>query len=426
MSRLPIIIISVIGIIVLIVVLAFFGILPGRKDSQGPVTLTFWGFGDDESVWAEVIARFKDANPNISVAYLRFPEETYEDMLINRLAEGRGPDIFMLKSSWLRSHRDKMYPLLQSRLGFSSRDFEQLFVDGVIHDLQTKEGEILGFPLFLDTLGLFYNKDLFNASGIATFPKNWDEVADASQKITRRSPAGEISRSGIAMGAFHNIEHAFEIVSALMLQSGDLIIRIGAKDEVSLGAASVDAFTLYTSYATPGTKNFSWSLRTQASSLDAFAEGKAGMVLGFWQDRARIVAKNPHLNFGVLPFPQQKNAPVSLTYGSYMFSTVSRMSLHPEEAWKFVLFASTGDAIVSYLEAIDQIPARRDLLSQGGKSSERDIFYRQALIAKTWPVPDEKKTKNLFKEAVDAVIAQKTPPTEAMNRMREQLSLLIQ
>ena len=175
MEKRQLIVIGSIGGVVLILLLIVFGILPGLRSARPvPVSLEFWGFGDDVEVWREIILSFHEKLPHIEVTYHRFPEETYEETLVNRLAAGTGPDVFMLKNSWVTKHKDKIYPMPPGT-EYSVREFQQNFVDVASQDLLTQDGQILGMPIFVDTLALFYNKDLLNAAGIASPPKDWDE-----------------------------------------------------------------------------------------------------------------------------------------------------------------------------------------------------------------------------------------------------------
>ena len=62
-----------------------------------PVQLVYYKLFDDEDVMNPLIAKFQATHPNISVRYRKFEDvEAYEDLLLNEMAEGEGPDIFPL------------------------------------------------------------------------------------------------------------------------------------------------------------------------------------------------------------------------------------------------------------------------------------------------------------------------------------------
>ncbi|QQG45613.1 MAG: extracellular solute-binding protein [Candidatus Sungiibacteriota bacterium] len=410
------------GLVAVILILALAGILPGRKTAKPqPATLEFWGLKDDDLLWRPILEKFRKEKPHLTVNYRRFDEISYEENLINKMAEGRGPDIFFLKNSWVEKHRDKILPLPQEVLKFTVKDFQKTFVDVASQDLTTSDNQILGLPLFVDTLALFYNKDVFNAGGVAETPKTWGELEAVAKNLTKKTAAGDITKSGVALGGSSNIEHALEILSAFVLQGGDKIIN-RANMALELGAPSREALDFYTSFANAKNPNFSWTLR-QPKSLDAFSQELTAMALGFADDLPRVKAKNPHLNFGVSFLPQRADAKTFVTYGSYFFPTVSRLSNNPLPAWEFILFAASADSSEIYTKNSGKPPARRDLLAKNAAALELDIFYRQALTAKSWPITDEKITRRLFEDTIESVVTGGNTTDTALNRLREKLSL---
>ena len=234
-----------IGVLAVFVLLIFFGV--GRRPpTPAKAALEFWGIQDDEENWREVIQDFQEEFPSFSINYRRFEESSYEDLLINRLAEGKGPDIFVLKNSWVTKHKDKLYPLPQELLRFSGRDFQNTFVDAAADDLLSGSGEIIGLPIFIDTLALFYNKDIFNSAGIAFAPKTWDDVILTSRKLTQKNQLGEIQKPGFAFGTIANTEHFFEILSSLILQKGENIIS-NKTGQIDIGPKTAEIIDFYNS-----------------------------------------------------------------------------------------------------------------------------------------------------------------------------------
>lgn len=420
MSRTQLFIFSSLGVLVIIAGLIFFG--PARKPAAPPeASLTFWGVRDDDRVWRDIIQKFKEKNPHLDVTYQRFDEATYEAVLINRLAENRGPDVFMLKNSWLLEHRDKITPLTDV-FRISTRNISDSFVDEAATTLTSSDGRIFGLTTHLDTLLLFYNKDIFNTAGIASPPQTWEEVETVSRATARTTPAGDVTRAGIALGSSEKTEYAFEILSALMLQRGAAVVNRNT-GQIELGRQAEEALRFYASFADIRNDNYSWRDGAR-TSLEAFAEGNAAMAIGFAQDITRIRARNPHLNLGLASFPQMEGAKVAIAYPEYFFLTVSKLSQNPGPAWQFALFAASEDGAKIYTDGTLRPPARRDLISGGAPTADLDISYRQSLTARGWPVPDEKASRRLFNEAITAVNTRTRTPAEAINRTQEQLRLL--
>ncbi len=416
----------ILGVVIFVVVrlhLVFLGIIPGlRKGSPAPFSLEVWGFSNDDEAWREIIKQFQKQYSYITVKYKSIDETDYQNMLLNRLAEDTGPDVFILKNSWLGNNKEKIYPLPQQALSLSINSFDTAFVDVAHEDLIDKDGVIYGIPLYVDSLALFYNKDLFNAAGVAQPPQTWDDFVAVSKLLTQISPAGDITRSGAALGSGKNVEHAFEIASAMMLQKGDHMVT--STHTIDMNQGSEEALSFYASFGDRTKQTFTWS-SLLPNSLDAFAEEKTAMMFGFTKDIQNIKIKNPHINMGIAPFPQLQGTTKPSTLGNYGFATVSKLSSHQIDAWNFILFATSKASAEQYIQMTGFAPARRDILTEVPPPLDRELFWRQALIAKSWPVPDYPSTKKLFEDIIESVSARSVNVTQAFNQLKEQMRLLV-
>lgn len=417
MPRLLYIAAGIAGVLVLILVVAIAGY--GRRESAPePVALEMWGVEDDAEDWRDVLSLFKKEYPYVTMTYKRFPSDTYEETLVNRLAEGKGPDLFLMPDTWLVKHRDKIFPLPKASNPLSQADLKRTFVDDPATRLITPEGDLLGLPMFVDSLALFYNTDMFEAAGIAQPPATWDDAAAVSQRLAIISPEGNVERTGLALGNAKNTDHAFEIISALILQRGNAIVRENKSIELNDRAAG--AFALFSSFADAREKNFTWTSRMPAS-LDAFAAGQAAMAVGFASDMPRIRAKNPHLAFSVAPLPQFGADGTKRTLARFFFPAISRLSKQGSAAWQFIFFVTGKEPSAAYYKASGRPAARRDLITAGGKDGQDDVFFRQSLIARSWPVPDEQAARKIFHETLDAVAARTLTPGQAVGWLSNRL-----
>ena len=242
--------------------------------------------------------------------------------------------------------------------------------------------------------------------------------------MTKFAPDGDLIRGGLALGSGSNVAHAMEIASALILQRGDEIVKADGRS-TALGPGATGALRFYASFSDPGHRNFSWSDNIP-DSLDALAGGQAAMAIGFSRDLRRIRAKNPHIKIGAAPLPQPSGGRVARTYASYWFPTVSRLSKNTGPAWQFVFFMAYPEGAKLYADASGRPPARRDLIAAGAKNEIDDVFFRQALIARSWPVPDEEASRRIFEEALNGLASRAITPEQAVARISQQLSRLLQ
>lgn len=422
-NRAQIVIFGSIGVIILIAVLIVYGIIPGLRQSPPErFTLTVWGF-ENEKFWENIADNYKKKYFYAAINYVQKDPATYESDLLNALAAGSGPDIFILKNSEVTKHREKISPIPQDTLSFHVRDFKNMFFDAASLDLVTKDGDILGIPLTVDTLALFYNRDFLNSANIANPPKTWEDLVDAVKKLTTYTEVGTVVRSGAALGTSDNVLHAFDILSALFLQSGvqpfdrntgKSGLRASQPPVGVLGSAE-SALDFYTSFADSTKRIYSWS-SFFADSLTAFAQEKTAMMLGYPADFSAIIEKNPHLSFDVAPFPQPASAGATTYYARYDFETVSRQSKHKDEAWQFLLWLSESENDKAFADALNLPPARRDLVTSKPPKDYLQVFYDQVLSSKTWLIPDEGKIRPIFDEMVNSVVNKSATVEAAVGR----------
>ena len=97
--------------------------------------------------------------------------------------------------------------------------YKNTFVDAAVRDF-TLNQKVYGVPFSVDSLGLYYNKDILGSAGIATPPKTWDELSADVQKIKRADKTGYFTLSGLAAGTNANVNRAVDILYLFMLQKG--------------------------------------------------------------------------------------------------------------------------------------------------------------------------------------------------------------
>jgi len=363
--------------------------------------LTVWGVFDQESAVRQTLfADFSTKNPGIKLIYVQKDPQTYEQDLINAKAAGTGPDVFYFKNTWLPKHGDKLVPV--NPAFFPVKSLLATFPDVVAKDFADSQN-VYALPLYVDTLAMFYNKQIFDNAGIALPPQTWEGVAAASKQITRFDQNGRISRSGAALGASaQSINEATDLLNLIMIQSGSTMLN-GEGTRVDFGGAGAKAIGSYTNYANPRSSHYTWD-PSQIYSIDAFAEGKVGMIFNYAFQIPQIQAKNPYLNFTVSPMPQFANAKKSINYASYFGLAVSNQTKTPDLAWDFVINSTIDPAANgSYLVATNRSPALRSLIDTNIDNPDLGLFVRQSLTATSWPQIDATAVDEAFTHMLDSI-----------------------
>lgn len=429
MDKTKIILFSALGLIAVIVI-AVVIINPFKEDTATPITLEFWSVFDDSSVYKPLIAKYKESYPNVTINYYKKNITSYEDDLVNALAAGRGPDIFSIHNTWLPKHIDKLASA-PAILVTASR-YNEVFVDVASRDFMDN-GKIYAFPLSVDSLALFYNKDLFNSAGITSAPKTWTEFNAAVEKLTKRDAKNNILQAGAALGTAENVNRSTDILSALMLQSGAVMVSEG-KTEATFNqnvSSSGETFSpgkqaliFYTNFARPALKVYTWN-RLQHYSVDAFVEGQAAMMLNYAYQIPIVRARASHLNFSVAALPQISQSGNKATFANYWAQAVSQSSTNQAAAWQFITWLSSQENSREYLTATKKPAARRDLIDEQKSDADLGVFAQQSLYAKSWWEVDNLAIEGIFADMIESVAGNSATAADALEVASTQVSALM-
>ncbi|KKS66025.1 MAG: ABC transporter, solute-binding protein [Parcubacteria group bacterium GW2011_GWA1_42_7] len=410
----------------------FAGISPCKEKPPAPITLEFWGVFEDSDAYSSLIAQFKQVYPHIAINYYKKNIATYEQDLLNALAAGRGPDIFSIHNTWLPKYSDKLFPAPEGML--TSAEYASVFVDVASQDF-VEQGKIYAFPFYVDTLALFYNKDIFNGAGIALPPATWEEVNAAAESLTKKDLDGNISQSGIALGASKNVNRCTDILSLLMIQSGAKMISDDKTSAAFAGSVYLDgenfypasrALNFYTNFANPKKKVYSWN-SSQHYSIDAFSEGKAAMMINYSYQIPALRAKAATLRFGVAGLPQiSANASNAANYANYWGQGVSKGSLNANAAWQFLGWMSQKENMKTFLGQIKKPTSRRDLIEWQKADPDLGIFAIQTLSARSWRQADNIQIEKIFANMIDQALSDPSRIDEIVRQANQEVTILMQ
>lgn len=386
------------------------------KAAMKPITITYWRVFDGPDAFDEIIAKYKTLHPFITIDYRKLRYEEYESALLNAMAEDRGPDIFSVHNTWLRKYQSKLapmpetitmvYPVTQGTIkkevipesrttkSLSLKELKDNYVDVVSQDVILDDGKIYGLPLSVDTLAMYYNKDLFNNAGISQVPAYWNkEFIQDVKKLTKQDSKKGLLQSGAALGGSKNINRYSDILAVLMMQSGATMM--GDNGQVLFQTTpnfatntnyspGVDALRFYTDFADPVKESYSWSSELP-NSLEMFISGNLAIMFSYSYDLETIRAQAPKLNFSVAKLPQiEGTPPTNINFANYWVEVVSKKSPVSNEAWDFVQFITKEEQAKSYLSKTKRPTALRSLVAKQKEDNEIGVFADQVLTAKSW------------------------------------------
>lgn len=378
-----------------------------------PIVLTFWQTFDDSEAFSEIITKYQTLHPNITIDYRKLRYEEYENELLNAWAEDRGPDIFAIQNTWLKKYQPKITPMpaeitmaymvqigtikkeivpqLKTVKTLSIRDLKNNFADVVSSDVVLEDGKIYGLPLSVDTLALFYNRDLLNSAGITSAPHFWNKDFQQNiKKLSKQDLKKGLVQSGIALGTAKNINRFSDILSVLMMQNGaimsdgnQIIFNAISKNMSNNYNPGLEALRFYTDFANPAKEVYSWN-NDLPNSLESFASGNLAMVFGYSFNLEQIRTQAPKLNFGISKLPQIEGNQMEINFANYWVESVSKKSKNPNEAWDFIQFMTKEENAKIYLAKTKKPTALKSLISAQKDSEDLSVFAEQILSAKSW------------------------------------------
>ncbi|MFZ2153819.1 MAG: extracellular solute-binding protein [Candidatus Moraniibacteriota bacterium] len=427
---------GVASFLVFVMLPLFMGGCGTQKSATYKAELEIWGSFDDNDDFSEIISEYKKINPFIGdIIYKKVPIDSYESELINAMASGNGPDIFLVNNAWMPRYEDKVSPAPEYVI--NEKEFQANFVDVVSADFIGKQKEVYGTPLSVDSLALYYNKEMFNTAGISAPPTTWSEVLADSKKITKVDDVGEIKKSGIALGTAENINRSTDIIDVLLFQNGATMpdkMNPEFNPDYAIGKNVLEFYTQFSRFSSPA---YTWNKRMHYS-IDSFYEGDLSMMINYSWHINTIKNKNAKLDFGIVPIPQISSEKPA-NYANYWSFVVNKNKqikqiegepvitndIRVHEAWQFLKFLTfkndgkfsiinyktknkkefiaTIDPASLYLEKTSKPAARRDLIEKQKDDPILGSFAYGNLIAKSWYKKNSNMIENVWAKAIEDV-----------------------
>lgn len=318
-------------------------------NNKGDVTLRYAVWDSNQAKGLRVMAdEFEAANPGIKINIEVIGWSDYWTMLEAGATGGSLPDVFWMHSNEIyRYASNGMLMNLNDQIGSSSKVDLSKFPQGIVQ-IYNFEDKQYGVPKDFDTIGLWYNKTLFDAAKLS-YPDEtwtWDDLYNAAKALTKDGVYGMLA-------PLHNQEGYYNFV----YQNGGTIITDDKKSGYD-DPKTIEALEYYVKFVRDG---LSPEIYGDAERAEALQNGMVAMgMFGSWNLAGFTANEYLAKNFDVAVLPKQ--AKQASIYNGLAHS-IAHNTEHPEEAWKFVEYlgskegqekqAELGVAISAYEGAAD-------------------------------------------------------------------------
>lgn len=358
------------------------------------VKMTKWG---DAGVEGKLVEEFNASHDDIELQLDAIPSDGYGDRLTTSFSSGDGYDIFL--SGEGDFYKWVSLGMVEPLDSYIAADTEwQNPMESSIMEMGLVENTQSYLVKDYNPMCLWYNKDMFDAAGVAypTDDWTWDDLEEAAQKLTSRNDAGEFETFG-----FQAQSWAYAL--ACYLESNGL-------SYISDDYSTADGYLNSEKMAAALDKYFAWAegddrISPNSADTDTYGDGTSMMVNG---KLAMFItggwAKTPLEEAGV----NYATALIPGNHSSYFCASgyaISSTSKNKEAAWEALKFL-TGER-ASELRAAEEAvfptaQAQLDVVVAGLSEDQQALF--KTLDYSMPPVGMRGKVGNAVNQVLDELI----------------------
>ena len=365
---------------------------------------------------------FEASHPGVKIEYIDVASQDYAIKTTTMLEGSDKSDVFMIKEldDLIKWQAQGFAEPLNAFVAKSNYDLSGF----VGTEVNYKVGEELyAVPFRSDFWVLFYNKDLFDAAGVA-YPTNdmtWEEYADLAIKMTGNGNYGTHYHTWLS--AVANWAVCDGINTLADRNYDDLLYFYQLYQKLEDAGACMP-------YAELNASGLHYSA--------AFANGNIAMLpMGYWYVSTLIGYNKDgtcNFNWGIAAVPHAEGVKAGSSFGNLTGAMINSKSEKKDLAWEYVSWlgseagaaatASVGarpayvsESVATAMSSVEGFPS-----DEGSKAA-----LIPSHVSMEWPVADKvADIKTIVNEEHSMIMAREITPEEGIEEMNERVAELFE
>jgi len=391
---------------------------------SGTVTLSFTyapASPADDALVRQNLDKFQQSHPNIKVNYSPINGDYPTKMRAN-VASNTVPDVFYLQPNMASEYISN--GKLQNLSPYMAHDnvSPNNYYPSLLSPFACTKGQIYGIPKDWNSLGVFYNKTMFQTAGLTAPSSNWtwSDMQTDAQKLTK-NPGSPNSVYGISMSPDLSRWGAF-----LIANGGSVLNKDGTQATFN-SQQGVSSLQYYDSFL----KNNTGTLPTGVGAPwngDAFGKQRVAMAIeGGWLI-PYLAQQYSSVQYDIAPLPVAPNGKRANLIYTNAWAAYSGTK-HPEAAWELIKYMTGTDVQTSQLNAGFALPTLKSLANAPYFASHPG--FKTLFDAATYGYADyygsqDQSIHNTLATALQSVMLNKQTPQAALDDAAKKVNSQLQ
>ncbi|MEG1149240.1 MAG: extracellular solute-binding protein [Niameybacter sp.] len=345
----------------------------GEAAAIGGTLKVVTGRTDADALFAEIEEEFKALYPNVTDIVWESSAD-YNNYITTRMNTTDYGDVLFVPFSI--SGEPEMYPNYFEPLG-TVDELGKAYIDVTEADY---EGIAYGLPTAINSLGIIYNEEVFEAAGITAFPTTMEELLVACKQIQEKTdtiPFFTNYEKGLATWGGTLSSFGGENYKAEMLEKGTAF---------EVGQPIRQVMDLFYALASNGFIEKDPVTIDFAQGKQMIADGKIAMMMKGSQDAKAIDELSEASDIEIAPLPVKWNDKTSIAFGAPEVVGINVNSTNKATARAFVDFLISDES--DYADDLGGMsPSRADLSPE-----EQALFANNNIVLTAPPVTAEVET----------------------------------